>query len=163
MIWGDEGEVASFNDRWSGGINHYIGWLYERIEELYRVLKPTGSFYLHCDWHANAYIRVHILDKIFGDKNFVNEIVWWYKGNSVPKKCFPRKHDTIFCYTKNTDTSINFEGILIPYSALTEKRYNHVDEDGRRYKISALRNGKQEIVYMKAGKYPGMMFGMIFV
>lgn len=76
------------------------------------------------------------------------------KGILFLKKCFPRKHDTIFCYTKNTDTSINFEGILIPYSALTEKRYNHVDEDGRRYKISALRNGKQEIVYMKAGKYP---------
>lgn len=91
VIWGDEGEVASFNDRWSGGINHYIGWLYERVEELYRVLKPTGSFYLHCDWHANAYIRVNILDKIFGDKNFVNEIVWWYKGNSVPKKMFSKK------------------------------------------------------------------------
>lgn len=57
---------ASFNDRWAGGINHYIGWLYERVEELHRVLKPTGSFYLHCDWHANAYIRVMILDKIFG-------------------------------------------------------------------------------------------------
>ena len=121
---------------------------------MYRVLKPKGSFYLHCDWHANAYIRVMILDKIFGDKNFVNEIVWWYKGNSVPKSCFPRKHDTIFCYSKEKGISLNFDRILVPYSELTEKRYNHVDENGRRYKISALRNGKQDIVYMKEGKYP---------
>lgn len=154
VIWGDEGEVASFNDRWAGGINHYIEWLYKRVEQIYRVLKPTGSFYLHCDWHANAYIRVHILDKIFGEKNFVNEIVWWYKGNSVPKSCFPRKHDTIFCYSKGKGISLNFDRILVPYSKLTEKRYNHVDENGRKYKISALRNGKQDIVYMKEGKYP---------
>lgn len=154
VIWGDEGEVASFNDRWAGGINHYIEWLYKRVEQIYRVLKPTGSFYLHCDWHANAYIRVHILDKIFGDKNFVNEIVWWYKGNSVPRSCFPRKHDVIFCYSKGRGISLNFDDILVPYSELTEKRYNHVDENGRRYKVSALRNGKQDIVYMKKGKYP---------
>lgn len=154
VIWGDEGEMASFGDRWSGGRNHYIEWLYKRVQEMHRVLKPTGSFYLHCDWHANAYIRVMILDKIFGDKNFVNEIIWWYKGNSIPKSCFPRKHDVIFCYSKGKGISLNLDDILIPYSELTEKRYNHVDENGRRYKISALRNGKQDIVYMKKGKYP---------
>ena len=58
VIWGDAGEVRSFQDRWSGGMSHYIDWLKERVEQMHRILKPTGSIFLHCDWHADAYIRV---------------------------------------------------------------------------------------------------------
>jgi DNA modification methylase len=100
VIWGDAGEIRSFQDRWSGGMEQYIGWLYERVEEMHRVLKPTGSIYLHCDWHADAYIRVGILDKIFGEKNFRNEIVWHYGGPSPVKTAFARKHDSIYVYGK---------------------------------------------------------------
>ncbi|MDR2632330.1 MAG: hypothetical protein LBC51_01730, partial [Treponema sp.] len=57
VIWGDAGEVRSFQDRWAGGISHYIDWLKDRVAEMHRILKPTGSIFLHCDWHANAYIR----------------------------------------------------------------------------------------------------------
>ena len=57
VIWGDSGEVRSFEDRFSGGIDHYISWLKERVIEMHRILKPTGSIFLHCDWHANAYIQ----------------------------------------------------------------------------------------------------------
>ena len=71
VIWGDAGEIRSFKDRWAGGIDHYIAWLKERVEQMYRILKKTGSIFLHCDWHADAYIRVDILDKIFGIKNFL--------------------------------------------------------------------------------------------
>jgi DNA modification methylase len=81
VIWGDAGEVRSFHDRWAGGIDHYIGWLKERVEYMHRILKPTGSIFLHCDWHADAYIRVDILDKIFGVNNLVNVISW--KGTST--------------------------------------------------------------------------------
>ncbi|HNL06635.1 MAG TPA: DNA methyltransferase, partial [Chitinophagales bacterium] len=66
VVWGDKGEVRSFEDRFSGGIEHYIMWLKERVQEMYRVLKPTGSLFLHCDWHASHYIKVYVLDKIFG-------------------------------------------------------------------------------------------------
>jgi SAM-dependent methyltransferase len=76
VIWGDSGEVRSFQDRWSGGVDHYIAWLKERVSEMYRLLKPTGVIFLHCDWHANAHIRVSILDKIFGYSNFISEIIW---------------------------------------------------------------------------------------
>lgn len=117
VIWGDEGEVASFNDRWAGGINHYIEWLYKRVEQIYRVLKPTGSFYLHCDWHANAYIRVLILDKIFGDKNFVNEIIWCYRQGGRANNRFGNKHDTIYFFTKSDSNNRTFNADLIrvPY------------------------------------------------
>jgi len=52
IIWGDEAEIRSFEDRWEGWINVYIDWMKERVMELHKVLKPTGSMYLHCDWHA---------------------------------------------------------------------------------------------------------------
>ena len=84
-----------------GGIDHYISWLKERVAEMHRLLKPTGSIYLHCDHHANAYIRVDILDKIFGYNNFRNEIVWYYGGPVRISNKFPRKYDSIFFYAKS--------------------------------------------------------------
>ena len=160
VIWGDAGEVRSFQDRWSGGVDHYIAWLSERVEQMHRVLKQTGSIFLHCDWHANAHIRVLILDKIFKPNNFRNEIIWSYTGNSIPQKCLPRKHDMIFWYSKSNKCQFYPNNILIPYSPLTEKRYNHTDEEGKRYKVSALRDGKQEVVYMKEGKYPDTVWSI---
>ena len=123
IIWGDKMESRSFEDRWAGGIEHYIQWLKERVQAMYDILKPTGSIYLHCDWHANAYIRVEILDKIFGSKNFRNEIVWCYAGGGVPKKDFPRKHDTIFRYTKNNEYIFNVQ--YREYSEGTKKNPRH--------------------------------------
>lgn len=117
-------EVASFNDCWAGGINHYIEWLYKRVEQIHRVLKPTGSFYLHCDWHANAYIRVMILDKIFGEKNFVNEIIWNYHDPAgTVKDRYKKKHDTIFMYAKNDKNRIfNLDAVREPYADGTKQQ-----------------------------------------
>ena len=120
IIWGDEGEMRSFEDRWMGGIDHYIAWLKERVEQMHRVLKRTGSIFLHCDWHANAYIRVDILDRIFGMKNFRNEIIWCYTGPSSPgMKQFPRKTDTIWWYSKSGRWTFN--QLRIPYKDPNQK------------------------------------------
>jgi DNA modification methylase len=117
VIWGDAGEVRSFQDRWAGGIEHYIAWLKERVVEMHRVLKPAGSIFLHCDWHANAYIRVDILDRIFGRNNFRNEIVWCYRGGGAPKMDFGRRHDTVFRYGKSQQYTFNADEVRIPYQA----------------------------------------------
>ena len=74
VIWGDKGEIRSFEDCWDGGVDTYINWMYKRVEQIHRILKPTGSFYLHCDWHAQAELKVYVLNKIFGVQNFQNEI-----------------------------------------------------------------------------------------
>jgi len=71
-----------------------------RFEEMRRVLKPTGSLYLHCDPTASHYLKI-VMDAIFGAKNFRNEIVWCYRTGGVSKRWFGRKHDTIFFYTKS--------------------------------------------------------------
>ena len=141
VIWGDEGEVRSFQDRWSGGIPHYIDWLKERVEQMYRILKPTGSIFLHCDWHANAYIRVLILDKLFGIKNFLNEITWkrTTTHNDVRRgKQFGRVSDTIYFYAKDIkkfNFITQFEHYTSDYIASS---YNKTDPDGRRFKASDL-------------------------
>ena len=119
-----------------------------RLFEMRRLLKDTGSIYLHCDPTASHYLKL-VMDSLFGKANFRNEIVWYYKGNSVAKKIFPAKHDIILYYSLKQPV---FNPVLIPYSESTLRRYNHTDENGRRYKISALRDGKQEKVYMKDGK-----------
>ncbi len=82
VIWDDGAELRAYEDRWKGGISHYISWLYERVKQCYRVLKHTGSIYVHCDWHASHHIRL-MLDKIFGEKNFRNEIIWCYHGGGT--------------------------------------------------------------------------------
>ena len=106
VIWGDTGEIRSFQDRWAGGIGHYIDWLKERIMEMYRILKPTGSIFLHCDWHADAYIQVNILDKLFGSKNYKNEIRWKrqpVRGAKATGKQYARNSDSILFYTKSNN------------------------------------------------------------
>ena len=95
VIWGDEHEERSFSDIWEGGLDGYLIWLNARLYEMKRLLKPTGSIYVHCDWHASHYIKVE-MDKIFGYENFRNEIVWCYTlDGSNAKRWFPRKHDVI--------------------------------------------------------------------
>jgi DNA modification methylase len=124
VIWGDSGEIRSFQDRWAGGISHYIEWLKERVIEMHRVLKSTGSIFLHCDWHADAYIRVFILDAIFGEKNFRNHIVWCYAGPGNVKNRLAQKHDTIFFYSKTEHLYFDADSIRLPYSEETVARTN---------------------------------------
>ncbi len=98
VIFGDTGEKRAFEDRWKGGEYHYINWLSTRIAKMRETLKPTGSFYIHLDWHIVHYMKVE-LDRIFGSDNFRNEIVWSYKRWTASKKSLPRMHDTILLYT----------------------------------------------------------------
>src|SRR5438270_6821995 len=72
VIWGDEAEVRSFEDRWEGGVQVYVNWMQERMIELHRVLKPTGSLYFHCDPNASHYLKV-MMDSFFGYNGFRTE------------------------------------------------------------------------------------------
>ncbi len=104
VIWGDEAEVRSFEDRWEGGIQVYINWMQERMEELHRVLKDTGSLYLHCDWHAAHYLKV-MLDRIFDSSNFINEIIWRRTGAHNKRGRYGPIHDTILFYRKGPEAT----------------------------------------------------------
>ncbi len=130
VIWGDDGEVRSFKDRWSGGMDHYINWLKERVEIMYRILKPTGSLFLHCDYHANSYIRVFILDKIFGEENFRGEIIWQrHNAHNDAKKKLAVLTDTIYYYSKTN--KFIYTPVYVPLE--DDKKTTFEDENGKYY------------------------------
>jgi DNA modification methylase len=114
IVWGNGAELRAFEDRWKGGIMNYVEWMKERIEQMHRVLKPTGVFVIHLDWHANSYIRVFVLDKLF-DNNLVNEIIWCYTGPRKTKNAFARKHDMIYVYSKSKNYPFNSQ--RVPYKS----------------------------------------------
>jgi DNA modification methylase len=142
VIWGDEGEKRSFQDRWAGGIDKYIDWLKERIEQMYRILKKTGVIFLHCDWHANAYIRVEILDKLFGSDNFINEFIWKrsYTRSSISKAA-RKNHDTIFLYSKSKKYTFNQQ--FMELSEASKKIYKNQDDKGTYRLVPLLVSGKR--------------------
>ncbi len=137
VIWGDAGEIRSFQDRWSGGIDHYIAWLKERVVEMHRILKPTGSIYLHCDWHADAYIRVLVLDKVFGPENFRNQLIWKRTTAHNDAKRFGNVHDTIFLYARDIKQSF-FQPIYTTYKPEYLTQEFKFDENGKTYKVEDL-------------------------
>lgn len=92
----------------------YLVNMTARLIPLRRVLKPTGSIYLHCDPTASHYLKV-IMDRIFGGQNFRNEIVWHYTGGGRSKSYFSHKHDVIFLYTKSENYTFNVDEIRVPY------------------------------------------------
>jgi len=127
IIWGNGAEQKAYDDRWKGGINVYIEWMEPRIAQCYRVLKDTGSIYLHCDWHANAHLRI-LMDRIFGEENFLNEIIWWYHDPAgTVKDRFKKKHDTILFYAKTSaaERTFNMNAVRQPYSEGTQQQATH--------------------------------------
>jgi DNA modification methylase len=134
VIWGDEAEVRSFEDRWEGGIHVYVEWMRERVMELHRILKPTGTLYLHCDEHASHYLKV-MLDEVFGRDNFLNEIIWHYQTSSgAPKKWLHRNHDTIFRYAARKPSLVTWNHPREPWPEATLKKWQR-DEQGRIYRV----------------------------
>ncbi|TAE00609.1 MAG: hypothetical protein EAZ97_05405 [Bacteroidetes bacterium] len=134
VIWGDKGEVRSFEDRFSGGIDHYIAWLKFRIEELHRILKPTGSIFVHCDHHADAYIRVQILDKVFGINNFRGDIVWQrHNAHNDAKKKLAVLTDTIWYYSKSEKSIYN--AVYTNYQEKHIKQFKNNDHDEKGFYV----------------------------
>lgn len=111
----DEGEVRSFGDKFES-LEDYLKFLYVRLIEVKRVLKPTGAIYIHADWHAIFEIKCFIMDKLFGRDNLRNHIVWCYKGNSTATKYFARKHDDILFYSRCDTYTFNIDDVRIPYT-----------------------------------------------
>jgi len=113
--------AEGYPDHWQD-VDAYLDMLYPRLTLMHRLLAPTGSLYLHLDWHANAYARL-LLDEIFGAERLLNEIVWLYHGPSPVRKTFNRKHDTILVYTKSDEYTFNVDAVRQPYDPSTVKTF----------------------------------------
>jgi DNA modification methylase len=138
VFWGETKEKRSFEDRHES-TKAYIEYMRPRCVELHRVLKKTGSFYYHCDWHASHYVKV-MLDQIFGDDQFESEIIWQraYSHGNVSRS-FGNICDSIFFYAKSG--SFTWNQLYVPYNEVhLTREFRHVDEKGRRFTLSDLRN-----------------------
>ncbi len=125
---------------WMNALRHtqprllaYLSYMTQRLLVMQRLLKPTGSIYLHCDTTASHYLKT-IMDAVFGHQNFRNEIVWCYPpGGRGPKFGFHRKHDTIFYYGRSSKSGV-FNRPYKPLTDAAKAKYTMKDEDGRAYK-----------------------------
>ena len=108
----------------SKGMKAYLIMMGIRMLEMKRVLKPTGSIYLHCDPTASHYLKT-LMDAVFGVGNFRNEIAWCYRGAGYPKKDFGKRHDSIFRYSKGSEYTFNLDDVREEYAEATKARFKH--------------------------------------
>ena len=114
----------------------YLVMIAQRMVELHRVLKPTGSIYLHCDPTASHYLKL-LMDAVFGAQNYRNEIVWKRFNFHADAKRFGRVADRLLFFTKSNEFVFNQN--RVPFSnEYVEDKFTHVDKDGRRYRLSDL-------------------------
>ena len=126
VFWGETKEKRAFEDR-HASTQAYIDYMRPRCQHLARVLKPTGSFYYHCDWHASHYVKC-MLDQLFGENNFLNEIVWKRTNSHNDASRFGIVTDRIFYYAGKGKT---FNHVFVDYSEEQLSRYKFQDERGK--------------------------------
>jgi len=123
----------------------YLSMMAPRLVELRRVLKPTGSIYLHCDPTASHYLKI-LMDSTFSPDNFRNEIIWLRTlAKSLMTKRLPNNHDVIAVYQKSDLAKWNNDTMFIPYDedaldSKTANKYRHRDIDGRLFRLDNLLN-----------------------
>lgn len=122
-------EEKQYGDIWTN--DEYLQFMYERLILCKELLSDTGSIYVHCDWHKFAYLKC-VLDSIFGQDNFRNEIIWSYKTSlRCSDKSFGRDHDNILFYSKTNYSRIHPDKTDFPVSESTIKRWSaYADENG---------------------------------
>ncbi len=96
-------EAKMYGDIWEK--EKYLNWMYENLMAIKSVMSPTASIYVHLDWHIGHYVKV-LMDEIFGEGSFRNEIIWAYRIQGISKDCWPKKHDTIFYYSLNPNVAV---------------------------------------------------------
>jgi adenine-specific DNA-methyltransferase len=122
-------EEKMYGDIWDKG--KYLNWMYENLMAIKSVMSDTASIYVHLDWHIGHYVKV-LLDEVFGEDGFLNEIVWGYFAfKRKTTKKFPQKHDIIYSYTKSDEYIWNTQ--FKPHNSEYIKRFKK-DENGRLYR-----------------------------
>jgi adenine-specific DNA-methyltransferase len=149
----DLDELKAFEEKMYGDIwqkEDYLNWMYENLVAIKNVMNDTGSIYVHLDSKIGHYVKI-LLDEVFGESNFKNNIVWCYFGfKRKTTKKFPQKHDDIFYYVKNDEDYV-WNTQLRPHSESYLDRFK-VDENGKRYRDDVNpTGGGSRIIYESDG------------
>lgn len=151
MTHGELGELLDLLVRKLGhnALSAYLVMMAVRLVEMNRILKETGSLYLHCDPTASHYLKM-VSDMIFGPLNFRNEIIWKRtSAKGLMKRKLPDNHDVIFLYQKSDAALWNQEAVFTPYDPTdldtkTKDKYRHKDNEGRAYQLDNLINPNRD-------------------
>jgi len=145
--------LPAYDDRWESR-EAYLSMMRETLVLARDLLKKEGTIFVHIDCRMHAHIRL-MMDEIFGESNFLNEIIWSYQSGGRARTYFPRKHDVILFYAKSRSYYFSLKSVPV---ARSEARSNHmkrsVDEDGRTYR-SIISAGKEYRYYDDEPAYPG--------
>ena len=151
----DVDELKAFEEKMYGDVwdkEKYLNWMYENLMAIKSVMSENASIYLHLDWHIVHYVKI-LMDEIFGEDNFRNDIAWHYSGwNKKLKVSFEKRHDTILYYCAD-DEGTNFNSFFEQWESEEEyikkrKQKPLTDEDGRRYVLSDAGGGKRVKRYL---------------
>lgn len=129
----DSEELRNFEEKMYGDVwdkERYLNWMYENLMAIKSIMSDTASIYVHLDWHIGHYVKI-LLDEIYGEDNFVNEIVWGYKdigAKAVPY--FKKKHDVIYLYQKTDERVFNIQRQSLSSSTI-ERYHKYFDEKGQ--------------------------------
>ena len=149
---GDENKIIEqkqYFDIWKN--DDYLQFIYERLILPKELLSDRGSIYLHCDWHRSHHLRC-LLDEVFGEENFVNEISWGYKTGGISTRFFAKKHDTLFFYSKTKKTIFNLQYYLskqkYKYGFGKKHGYELIEKNGNFYKKAICRDFWDDIDHL---------------
>jgi adenine-specific DNA-methyltransferase len=113
----DNAELRAFEEKMYGDIwqkEDYLNWMYENLMAIKSVMNINASIYMHLDWHIGHYVKI-LMDEVFGEECFKNEIIYGYRIQGINKRTFPRKHDTLFLYSLTDEHTFNPEKEIIKY------------------------------------------------
>lgn len=151
----DVDELKAFEEKMYGDVwdkEKYLSWMYENLMAIKSVMSETASIYVHLDWHIVHYVKI-LMDEIFGEDNFRNDIAWHYSGwNKKLKVSFEKRHDTILYYCADSEGA-NFNSFFEHWESEEEyikkrKQKPLIDEAGRRYVLSDAGGGKRVKRYL---------------
>ena len=145
--------LPAYDDRWESK-EAYLTMMRDTLVLARDLMKKEGTIFVHIDCRMHAHMRL-LMDEIFGESNFLNEIIWSYQSGGRARTYFPRKHDVILFYAKSRSYYFNIKSVPV---ARGDARSNHMkrgpDEDGRTYR-SIMSGGKEYRYYDDEPAYPG--------
>jgi adenine-specific DNA-methyltransferase len=131
-------EQKAYRDTWGRGLDSYLQWFYETIVLSHELLHETGSIYVHLDWHIGHYAKI-ILDEVFGQENFINEITWKRRaGILAQSRQYGANTDSIYFYSKTPQYMFHPPMVKAGAEDYVAERFKYSDEKGRRYRLSPI-------------------------
>ncbi|MDR1405299.1 MAG: site-specific DNA-methyltransferase [Candidatus Methanoplasma sp.] len=141
----DDDEIKSFEEKMYGDVwdkEKYLNWMYENLIAIRSIMGETASIYVHIDWHIGHYVKI-LMDEIFGESNFINEIIWHYQSGGRPEDNYAKKHDTIYWYSKSSKYTFNSKDVgELRGDRKRNNMKRSIDENGKSY-YSIMSNGKE--------------------